>query len=199
VLWTSLLDTAGWSLAWVGIVHFKVGIWRICGHDFDPYFNKPWLGTNLVTFWTRFVYHYREFLLRAFYYPVFFRLFRKHRRLRVVAATVAAAGLGNMVWGHLTEAAYYDGLRFEVFRDVGMTWPYYLLLAGGIAATELYLLKFKRRRRPWTPGPRLVTDVLAAYATLQFFSVIHVFLRPAAGSGTWDLLRLFLRAFGLDT
>jgi len=196
VLATTFLDLARWLLLFGGIVHFKVGVWRICGYRIAPYFDKPWLSTNLVTFWSRFTFHYREFLVRAFYYPVFFRFFRKRRWLRVVAATMAAAGLGNLVWGHLTEEMLDGGLRFANFRML-QSWPYFLLLGAGISVTELYLLHRKSTRRKWSPGPRLIGDVLAAYCTWQFYALIHIFNRPVPGSTVWDHFRLFLRAFGL--
>lgn len=199
VLATSLLDTIRWSIWFVGIVHFKTGVWRICGYDFEPYFSRPWLATNLVVFWARYTYYFREFLLQTFYYPVFLRFFRGRPRLRIFVATVAAAGLGNLVWGHLTERMYDYGMTTEQLRYTLHTWPYYALLSGGIALTALYLLEFSRRkrRRPWTPGPKLATDVLASFGTFQYFSIIHIMSRPSSGSTEWDLFRLMLRGLGI--
>jgi hypothetical protein len=198
VLGTTFLDLLRWILLWGGVFHFKVGVWRVCGYKVDPDFQYPLLSTNLVTLWTRLTFHYREYLLRAFYYPVFFRFFKRRPALRTFVATVAAAGVGNMIWGHLTEHMYYDGMRFENFAAVLDAWPYYVLLAGGIGVSELFQRKFRKRRKPWTLGPRLLLDVLAAYATLQAFALFRMFNRPAGGSGTTDLLRLLARAFGFD-
>ncbi|HEB77042.1 MAG TPA: hypothetical protein ENI90_00760 [Methylothermaceae bacterium] len=198
VLATTFLDLTRWTMLWAGVVHFKVGIWRICGYRMDPYINKPWLATDLATFWSRFTFHYREFLVRAFYYPVFFRCFRKRPYLRVFVATMAAAAFGNLVWGHVTERLYYRGLEWEHVVYVLGTWPYFVLLGIGIALSQIYLLKFRRRRRPWTLDRWLWKDVLAAYCMLQFYALIHIFARPAAGSTTWDLTRLFLRGFGIQ-
>jgi D-alanyl-lipoteichoic acid acyltransferase DltB (MBOAT superfamily) len=74
---TTLIALMKWTFSWGGVMHFKVGLWRVCGYKIDPYFNFPWLSTNLVALWSRFTFHYREFLVRAFYYPVFFRFFKK--------------------------------------------------------------------------------------------------------------------------
>ena len=109
VLMTTLLDLVRWTMIWAGVVHFKVGVWRVCGYRMDPYINKPWLATNMATLWTRFTFHYREFLVRCFYYPVFFRVFKKRTYLRVFVATMAAAAFGNLVWGHVPERLYYRG------------------------------------------------------------------------------------------
>jgi hypothetical protein len=198
VLSTTMLDLVRWLMLWGGVVHFKVGASRICGFAIDPYFDRPFLATNLVSFWARFTFHYREFLVRAFYYPVFLRFFRGHRNLRVFAATMASACLGNLVWGHVSERLLYRGLRFENITYVLATWPYFVALGTGIGITQVVLLARKRTRKPWTFGPWLVADVAAAYLTLQFYALITIFARPRAGATVRDLGRLFLIAFGID-
>jgi len=199
VLATSFLDTLRWTLRFIGVVHFKVGIWRICGYDLATYFDRPWLSTNLVTFWARYTYYYREFLLRAFYYPVFLHFFKKRPRLRMVVATVAAAGVGNLIWGHVTAYMFHRGATFGELLNILHTWPYYLFLSVGTALTALYLLEFakKKKRRPWTRSPWIATDVLASFCTMQYFALIHVMSRPSSGSNEWDLFQLFMRAFGV--
>lgn len=198
VLMTSLLDLVRWVLIFAAVAHFKVGMWRICGYQVDPSFDKPWLATNLVSFWARFTFHYREFLARAFYYPVFFRFFKRHPMTRVVVATLAAVTVGNLIWGHLAEVFFRHGLEFAGFGSVFVTWPYFVLLGLGIGVTEIYLLKRKRTRKPWTWGPGIITDVIAVYCTLQFYALIHIFAYSRGDATNWELLRLFLTAFGLS-
>ncbi|BBL76828.1 hypothetical protein [Methylomagnum ishizawai] len=198
VLFTTLLDQVRWFLVWAAVLHFKTGVWRVFGYRMDPYFDRPWLATNLVAFWTRFTFHYREFLVRAFFYPVFFRFFKAHTRLRIFVATMAAAGFGNLFWGHVPEEFFYKGLRFENFWGVLQTWPYFALLGLGIALTELYLLGKRSKRKPWTWDRRLPLDILAVYGTLQFYALIHVFARPCQGGTVADYGRLFLIGLGLS-
>jgi len=197
VLATTFLDLARWTMLWAGVVHFKVGIWRICGYRMDPYINRPWLATDLATFWSRFTFHYREFLVRAFYFPVFFRFFRNYTNLRIFVATMAAAAYGNLVWGHMTERLYYRGLEFKHVVYVFGTWPYFVLLGLGIALSQIYLLGRRRRRRPWTRDWWILKDILAVYVMLQYYALIHIFARPATGGTVWDLFRLFLVGFGI--
>ncbi len=190
VLATTLFDVIRWLVLWGGIVHFKVGLWRVCGYRVDPYFDKPFLATNLVAFWSRFTFHYREFLARAFYYPVFFRCFKRHRRLRILVATLAAATIGNLVWGHVTERLFYRGLAWHHVPDQLATWPYFLLLGLGIGLSELWLVRKRRRRRkPWTWGWGLALDIACAYATVQFYGLITIFARPE-GATPWQLAKL---------
>jgi hypothetical protein len=43
----------------------------------------------------------------------------------------------------------------------------------------------------------LPLDVLAAYGTLQFYGLIHVFFYRHYGGSTWNDTRLFLIGFGI--
>jgi hypothetical protein len=144
VLLTTFIDVFRWMVLWGGVVHFKVGTWLVCGYKCDPYFNRPWMATNLVTLWSRFTFHYREFLVRAFYYPAFFAMPKVARSVRIVLSTLAAATFGNFVWGHMSEAFFYKRIRFESLLDILPTWPYFVLIGVGISVSELWLLRKKR-------------------------------------------------------
>ncbi len=197
VLLTTLLDLVRYMMFFAGVFHFKVGVWRICGYQVDPFYNRPWLATNLMTFWTRFAFHYREFLVRIFYYPVFFRYFKAHTNLRIFVASMAAAALGNLIW-HASERTFMHGMEAHSVKYTLGTWPYFFFLGLGIAVSQIYLLRRRSRRKPWTRDRWFVADLVAAYVTLQYFALIHIFARPAPGSTVEDLFRLFLKGLGIE-
>jgi len=198
VLLTTLITLMKWTFSWGGVVHFKVGLWRICGYRIDAYFNYPWLSTNLVALWSRFTFHYREFLVRAFYYPVFFKFFKGHTHLRIFTATMAAACFGNLIWGHITESAFYYGIERESLFISLKQWPYFVLLGLGITLSEFWLLhKQKTSRKPWTPDKYIGLDFLSAYVTLQFFALIHIFVYTDDSATTIDNFKLLLAGLGI--
>jgi hypothetical protein len=199
VLVSSLLGHLHWIFTLGGLFHFKVAIWRLLGYDVDPYLRFPLLATNLVTLWGRLTFYWKEVLVRGFYYPVFLRLARWPFWARSLAATLVAAGLANWLWAHLTELLIFGGMSGRSLSKALQLWPYFLLLAGGIGVAQLWVSFRGRRRRPWTFDRWLVTDLLAAYATTQFYALIHVFyygqyLDLGAPADYWVM---FLRAFGL--
>ena len=197
VLATTLLDLIRWTMIWAAVVHFKVGVWRVCGYRMDPYINKPWLATNMATLWARFTFHYREFLVRCFYYPVFFRVFKTRPYLRVFVATMAAACVGNLIWGHVTERLFYRGMELDNLIYAFGTWPYFVLLGLGISVAQLNIMRKKRKRKPWQRDRWFALDLLSMYVTIQFFALIHIFARPSPDGTVWDLFRLFIKAFGI--
>jgi hypothetical protein len=197
VLLTSLLDLVRTLLTFAGVVHFKVAVWRICGYNIAPYINKPWLATNLMAFWTRYAYYYREFLVRAFYYPVFFRLAGMHPGVRILIGSLAAAGFGNLV-AHMMKQNLQHGMHMQSVGYVLETWAYFLLLGTGIAVSMMFMRRRKRQRKAWTLDRWFAVDLLAAYVTIQYFALIHVFARPTEASSFTDLLVLFMLGLGID-
>ncbi len=199
VLLTTLIALMKWTLSWGGVMHFKVGLWRVCGYKIDPYFNYPWLSTNLVALWSRFTFHYREFLVRAFYYPVFFKFFKGHTHLRIFTATMAAACFGNLIWGHMTEAVFYSGVELNSLMESVKQWPYFVLLGLGITVSEFWLLhKKKTARKPWTFDKHIGWDFLSAYATLQYYALIHIFVYTTPEATLGDNFRLFMTGLGIQ-
>ncbi len=197
VLLTSILDIVETVLAFAGVVHFKVAVWRICGYNIEPYLNKPWLATNLMNLWTRYAYYYREFLVRAFYYPVFFRLAKLRPGIRIMMASLAAAGVGNLIT-HMMKQNLQHGMHLQSVTYVLSTWVYFLLLGAGIGVSVIFMRRRKRTRKPWTFDRWFAVDLLAAYVTIQYFALIHIFARPTEGSTMTDLFVLFMLGLGID-
>jgi hypothetical protein len=184
-------------LLWTAAAHLRVGLWRLFGYDIEPYFQKPFTSTNLLDWWARYSYYYKEFLVQAFYYPVFLRFFRKRPYVRTFVATLAAAGGGNMLF-HFLEASLYRGVTPAVWMSIVRTTPYYLLIGGAIALTQVWLMRRgRRRRKPWTLDRRIGLDVLAVAGTVGFFMLIRPFHHVPVDHSVADSFRVVLAALGV--
>lgn len=198
VLFSTMCDQYRVFLLWGAVTHFKVGTWRVLGYNVDPQYNKPWMATNLANLWSRFAFHYREFLVRAVYYPVFFRVFRSTVSLRIFTAIMVATIIGNPFWGHTPAKLISNGITFDRFSHMILrSWPYYVLLGLGISICHLYLMRQVRTRKPWTRDRWFWLDVVCSYLTFQYFSLIHVFIRPQSNSTLMDHVKLFLIGLGI--
>lgn len=197
VLVSTILYQIRWFLLFGGLVHFKVGLWRILGFRLDPYFDKPWLATNLISFWSRYSFYYREFLVKTFYYPIFLNFFKKNMTLRIFASTFFATCIGNYTWGHIPEILLTKTLETKNLIFILPRWPYYVLLGFGVSLTQIYLLKKKNKRKPWTKDWYFFLDLLFMYFTIQFFSLIHLFARPIPEGSLYISTKLFLIGLGI--
>ena len=73
-----------------------------------------------------------------------------------------------------------------------------MLLGTGIAVSMMFMRRRKRQRKAWTLDRWFAVDLLAAYVTIQYFALIHVFARPTEASSFTDLLVLFMLGLGID-
>jgi hypothetical protein len=105
-----------------------------------------------------------------FFYPTFTRYFKRHPRLRLAAATMAAACFGNLLYHFLRDLNYV--------LDLGL-WPavvgfrvyavYAFILGAGIAISQL-------RRRPQVDDRHwLWARVFPVVGVVVFYSVLQVF------------------------
>jgi hypothetical protein len=185
-------------MLWTAIAHLKVGLWRLFGYDIDPYFNQPFRATNLAELWKRYSFHYREFLVQAFYYPVFLRYFKKRKKLRIFAATMSAAMVGNFIF-HILEASLYKGSATDILMGQVRTLPYFFILGAIISLTQVWIIsQGRKRRKPWTWGWKISLDGLALIASLSLFVLIRP-LRHVPVKGTiTDAFKIILAAFGIN-
>ncbi len=197
--WSGLtLEFFSFYLLWTGVAHLKVGLWRLFGYDLEPYFQAPFLSTNLVALWRRYTFYYREFLLHAFYYPVFFRFFKKRPLVRTFVATMAAAGFGNFVYGHMVEGFLYEGATVAELLSQLRTIPFFVLFGTAIGAVAVFMqLRGRRARRPWTGGWRTATDVASMLLTFGAFMIIRMFRVGPVHFELGDCVRLALIALGI--
>jgi hypothetical protein len=151
---------AAWAAVYLGLVtqvlalavrgHEIVGVLRLFGFNVFRNTYKPLLAPSLVEFWNRYYYYFKELLVDFFFFPVYVRYFRGSPRLRMLAATLAAAGLGNL---------YYHLLQQDPFVLTGSwaaLWPwlesrsvYCLVLALGIYVS----MRREQQRRGATAAP----------------------------------------------
>ena len=179
--------TAAWSALYAGLVwdvlkiaargHEIVGVLRLFGFNVFRNTYKPLLAPSLVEFWNRYYYYFKELLVDFFFFPVYVRYFRRSPRLRMFAATLAAAGVGNL---------YYHLLQQDPFVLTGSwaaLWPwlesrsvYCLVLALGIYVS---MRREQQRRGATAVGPAGWAVQLRRIAGVwTFFALLRVLDNP---------------------
>ena len=201
VLASCLFHEIRYLFKFAGIFHFLVGIWRLLGYDMPNDINKPFLSTNLVSLWARLMYHFREFLVRLFYYPVFLKLNGYSKSFRVVIATMVAAGGANFIWGIIPQKLMYSEITLSLFLNQWKTLPYFMLLGAGISVTELYFLRYGRsKRKAWSMDWKIIIDVICVYMVFAYFTLINIFyyLPKVPSVSMSEAAGLFLTGLGLN-
>jgi len=89
-------------------------------------------------------------------------------------------------------------MRRKAGRSIVMTCPKDHVIDLWGRATEYCELHRPRTRRPRTLDRRLPLDLLCAYLSLQYFALIHVYIRPQPGGSLAASTRLVLIGLGVE-
>lgn len=98
-----ILSTIKFSLLtafWSGLF---IGIARLAGYRLPRGCWRPLESRNLIEYFNRFHYYFKELLVDLFFIPTFFKVFREFPRLRMFFSTFMAAGIGNGLWHFLRD------------------------------------------------------------------------------------------------
>jgi len=153
--------------------HEIVGVLRILGFNIFRNTYKPLLAPSLVEFWNRYHYYFKELLVEFFFFPTYVRRFRTSPRLRMLAATLAAAGFGNLYYHLLQQDAFISTGSWAALHPWLETRALYCL----ILALGIYVSMRREQRRRGTPaavlpGPALRLRRVAGVWT--FFALIGI-------------------------
>jgi hypothetical protein len=172
---------AGWVAIYCDLVlrvlklaaygHVVVGCLRLAGFNVFRNTYKPLLAETVIEFWNRYYYYFKELLVHFFFFPTFARHFKRKPRLRLLAAVLASAFLGNLYYHAIQNAALVRGDWEEMGRMLAPRANYCFLLALGI-----YVSMRREQRRPANRGPRRwPRRALAIFGVWTFFAFINVF------------------------
>jgi len=175
------------SLCWAGLAAFFVEdvltmtVWggaivscaRLAGFRLLRNTYRPLEARTLAEFWNRYYFFYKELLVDHFFYPTFFRWFRKNKTLRVFFATFMAACVGNLLFHFIRDIRFVAQLGWwqAVSGDASHAF-YTLLLALGVGISQARG-QSRERTGGWLRG-----RLLPCLWVVLFFCVLHVFDAP---------------------
>lgn len=118
--------------------HRIVACARLAGFHLRRNTWRPLESRTLADFWNRYYFYFKELLLDFFFYPTFFRAFKKRPRLRTFCATFMAAGVGNAIYHFVRDIDLVFGLGPALaLQGYGSYVFYCLMLASGIAISQV--------------------------------------------------------------
>jgi hypothetical protein len=149
--------------------HTAIACCRMAGFRALRNTYRPLSSRTIADFWNRYYFYFKELLVDFFFYPTFFRYFRRWNRLRLAVATFAAAAVGNMLFHFIRDIRYVAelGLRRAVLGFHVYVF-YCCVLAAGIVVSQLRS-SVRRARPPFLGG------LPAQFGVLLFFCLLQVF------------------------
>jgi len=182
----SLLQVSVWG-------HQIIACARMAGFRALRNTYRPLQSRTLAEFWNRFYFYFKELLVDMFFYPTYLRYFKKHPRLRMAAATMAAACAGNALFHFLRDLSFIAEGGW--WRAVGgfQTYLFYsLILGAGISISQLRAKRKDDPSRSWFRR-RLVPVICVS----GFYCFLHIFDDSNRTYGLREHFVFVGRLFGL--
>jgi hypothetical protein len=168
--WASLIANFLETLLLVCIMgHRIVATCRMAGFQALRNTYRPLESRSIAEFWNRYFYYFKELLVDFFFYPTFMRYFKRWPRLRLLAATFAAACFGNVFFHFFRDMDYIRDMGFwKALAGFHVYIFYTIILATGIGVSQLR--KRKVEKSNWLRGWLLpVLSVTGFYCILSIF------------------------------
>lgn len=170
--------------------HFAIGTCRIAGFRAPRGMYRPLSARSLADFWNRVHFYFKELMVELFFFPTFLRWFRRYPRLRLFAATFAAAGVGNFLYHFLRD---FGWVPIHGFWATVVKWQNYALYTV-ILAVAIGISQLRGQKRPAREPPRALTRVATIASILAFYCVLGV-LDNSGGYSIRECGRFVLNLF----
>lgn len=180
-----VLDLAVWG-------HTFIACCRMAGFRALRNTYSPLTAKTIADFWNRYYFYFKELLVDFFFYPMFFRHFKRWRRLRIAAATFMAAGFGNMFFHFIRDIRYVAELGlWRAVMGFHVYAFYCSALSAGIVVSQL------RSRKPRRSSHWFRTTVSPRLAVLLFYCLLMIFGDTERTRSISLHFAFFLRLFGI--
>jgi hypothetical protein len=151
-----------------GQFHIIVGLLRLFGFNLPETHRLYYLASSFTDFWRRINIYWKDFMMKVFYYPMFFRLKRLGPEPALVLSTVYVFAL---TWAlHAYQWFWIRGSYLLTWNDV----LFWVILCGLVVVNALWEARHGRQRsiagQAWTWGER----AKLAAKTAGTFAVICV-------------------------
>jgi hypothetical protein len=131
---------------------------------------KPLYSPTIAEFWNRFYFYFKELLVEFFFFPTYIRYFKRHARLRLAAATFAAATLGNLIYHFCRDIDYvWDMGLWRALVGFQVYGFYAIVLGAAIAISQLRGKRPPLSSLPW--HRRLMSSVVV----IGFYCLLGIF------------------------
>ncbi|MCF8236758.1 MAG: hypothetical protein K9I85_01240 [Saprospiraceae bacterium] len=147
-----------------GIFHLGVGTLCLFGFNMAPVFNNYFLATGFSDLWRRLNIYFRDFLVKVFYYPIFFKI----RKLGTKRATFLTILIMFMISWMLHS---YQWFWFKGDFPLKMVDAIFWNTWGILVATTAFSGGGARRNeepKPWTEAAIMVAQIIGTLLLMSF-------------------------------
>jgi hypothetical protein len=147
-----------------GTFHIIVGILHLFGWSLPETNRKYFLASSYPDFWRRNNIYWKDFMVKAVYYPAYFRLRKKHELVALAVATLIVFAVTTVL--HSYQAFWLQGDASITSADV-VFW-------GGLGLLVMFTLIYQELRGPAPKRSTAVRVIQRVLSTAAVFLTISV-------------------------
>jgi hypothetical protein len=149
-----------------GQFHLVIGMLHLFGFDLPETNHLYCLSASFTDFWRRINIYWKDFMMKVFYYPAYFRLRKLGETKSLVLATLVVFGV---TWFLHSYQWFWLRSSFPIAWQDAAFWG---ILAALVVANSLYEMKHGRTRSLRTARPSSRTVFMTALKTIGTFAFI---------------------------
>lgn len=157
-----------------GMFHMAVGFLQIFGYDLPPVFNNFFLADSFSNIWRRENIYWREFMMKVFYYPLFFRI----KGIGPIKALIATIMLVFVITWLLHSYQWFWIQGTHLFSANNVI--YWMVLGAAITGNSV-IQHLKSRKKTLT-----APSITSKHIWRQAFSIVGIFLFMSAMWSFWS-------------
>lgn len=143
-----------------GVFHTSVGILCLFGFNLPPVFNNYFLASGFSDLWRRINIYFREYLIKVFYYPIFFRI-RHWGNTQAVVVTILI--LFFITWMLHSFQWFWIKGKFPLRLVDLVFWGIFGVLVAANAVLDM-----RKSRQVNTPSPWRISATASAQMVGMF-------------------------------
>ncbi len=148
-----------------GIFHFGVGVLCLFGFNLPSVFNNYFLASGFSDLWRRINIYYRDYVIKVFYYPLFFR-FRKFGMIK--AQIISIMLIFALTWLlHSFQWFWLKG-KFPLRLVDVLYWGTFGVLVAINTILEMKKNRMKTADSKWWMSLRVSTQILFMFVFMSF-------------------------------
>lgn len=151
-----------------GTFHIITGMMQLFGFKLPETHKLYFLSSSFTDFWRRINIYWKDFIMKVFFYPVYYKLRRYGETGALVGATFLAFAMTWVLHGY--QWFWLRGTWLLSWND-GLFWA---ILAALVVANSLYEIRFGRRRRLSGKVLSWRDTVPTALRTIGVFATISI-------------------------
>lgn len=151
--------------------HIIIAVIRMCGFNALRNTYRPLASKSIAEFWNRYFYYFKELLVEFFFYPTFFRYFKRYPVLRMYAGTMAAAFFGNFLFHFIRDIWFVIELGFFQAMVAFHTYFVYSFVLGNV----IFLSQW-RQEKTHVSEMGSISRFLAPVRVIGFYCLLTIFV-----------------------